>query len=77
MNFEQTTKQYLIDLKNQNVVIDAYIIGVNEDFKASTCIGRFLNEDGTVREKQIIVHTVGDTLIWNFLETLNTPFSEQ
>jgi hypothetical protein len=77
MNFEQATKQYLLDLKNQNVVIDAYIIGVNEDFESSTCIGRFLDPEGTVKEKQIIVHKDDDTLIWNFLETLNTPLSEQ
>jgi hypothetical protein len=69
MNFEETTKQYLIDLKNQNVLIDAYIFGVNEEFECSTCMGRFL-EDGTVKEKKMIVHKEGDTLKWNLLETV-------
>jgi len=77
MNFEQTTKQYLLDLKNQNVVIDAYIIGVNEDFESSTCIGRFLDPNGTVKEKQIIVYKDGDILMWNLLEILNNPLLEQ
>jgi hypothetical protein len=76
MIFEQATKQYLLDLKAEGVLIDAYIIGVNEEFESSTCIGRFLDENGTVNEKQMIVHKEGDALAWHFLETLKSPFPE-
>lgn len=76
MIFEQATNQYLLELKNQNVLIDAYVTGVNESFESSTCIGRFLEEDQVVREKQIVVYKEGEDLVWSFLETLQPPFSE-
>jgi hypothetical protein len=71
MNFEQQTFQYLLELKKSNVLIEAFITGVSEDFRSSTCVGRFLQEDGTVAEKYIVVHEKDDQLVWNFLEVLD------
>jgi hypothetical protein len=70
MNHEQKTFQYLLQLKQDGVLIDAYIIGVNEAFKSSTTIGRFM-ENNIVVEKKMIVYEENETISWNFLETIN------
>jgi hypothetical protein len=69
MNHEQKTLEYLLQLKQDGVLIDAYIIGVNEEFKSSTCIGRFL-EGSVVKEKYITVYEENQTMKWNLLEVL-------
>lgn len=66
MTFEQITKDYIVELKNQGVLIDANIIGVNEEFKTSTCIGFFLVED-IVKEQYIYIYDDKGTITWKFL----------
>lgn len=66
MTFEQITKDYIVELKNQGVLIDANIIGVNEEFKTSTCVGRFLVND-IVEEKYIYIYDDKGTITWKYL----------
>jgi hypothetical protein len=70
MTHEEKTGQYLLQLKQDGVLIDAYIIGVHEEFKSSTCIARFL-EEGVVNEKYIIVYEENDVMKWNLLSVLD------
>jgi len=70
MNHEQKTGQYLLQLKEDGVLIDAYTIGVNEEFKSSTCIGRFL-EGSIVKEKHIAVYEENEIMKWKLLELIN------
>lgn len=69
MNHEQKTLEYLLQLKQNGVLIDAYTIGVNENFKTSTCIGRFLEAD-LVKEKYMAVYEENGIMKWNLLERL-------
>lgn len=69
MNHEQKTLEYLLQLKQNGVLIDAYIIGINEEFKSSTCIGRFLEVD-LVKEKYMTVYEENGIMKWNLLEIL-------
>lgn len=70
MIFENIVKQYIIDLKNEDKLIDADIIGVNEEFKTAKCIARFL-EDLVVVEKLIYIYEINNTLNWKYLEPIN------
>lgn len=69
MNHEQKTLEYLLQLKQDGVLIDAYTIGVNENFKTSTCIGRFLESD-LIKEKYMAVYEENQIMKWNLLEKL-------
>jgi hypothetical protein len=70
MNHEQKTLEYLLQLKQDGVLIDAYTIGVNENFKTSTCIGRFLETD-LIKEKYMAVYEENQIMKWSLLEILN------
>lgn len=75
MIFENRVKDYIVVLKNNGQIIDADIIGVNEDLKTARCVGRFL-EDNTVNEKLIYVYEQNNDLTWNYLNPLK-PDSEE
>jgi len=72
MTFEQQTLNYIVKLKNDGIIIDMDIYGVNEQLRTATCIGRFLNDDSTVEEKHVIVYEIDDTITWSFLKPVDT-----
>jgi len=72
MTFEQQTRDYIVTLKNDGIIIDMDIYGVNEQLRTATCIGRFLTEDSTVEEKHVIVYEIDDTITWSFLKLVDT-----
>jgi hypothetical protein len=71
MIFENKVKEYLTELKNNEILIDADIIGINENLKTSKCIGRFL-ENGVINEKLIYIYEHNDVLVWYFLNALDS-----
>lgn len=81
MNFEQTAKQYLLNLQSQKIIIDGWIIGVDEEFQTATCVARFLeiteSQYNTVNERYIIVRKEDEELTWNFLEPLKNDLNNE
>ena len=71
MNFEQTTKNYLLELKSENVILDGKIIGIDEEFKTATCIAKFLLSDDIVEEKHICVYDDNGENRWKYLTVIN------
>jgi hypothetical protein len=71
MTFEQQTKDYIVTLKNDGIIIDMDIYGVNEQLRTSSCIGRFLNGD-VVEERYVIVYEINNTITWSFLKPVDT-----
>ena len=71
MTFEQQTLDYIVTLKNDGIIIDMDIYGVNEQLRTASCIGRFLNGD-VVEEKHVIVYEINDTITWSFLKPIDT-----
>lgn len=71
MNFENTVKNYLIELKNEEILIDADITGVNEELKTSRCIATFL-EDGVINEKYIYIYDNKGVLTWNIFNPIES-----
>lgn len=67
MNFEKKAYEYILQLKNSGVLIDANIYGVNEELMTAEGIGRFLVEDGSVQEKHIILFMIGGVITWRYL----------
>lgn len=63
MNFEQITKDYLVLLKDQGVILDANIMQVNEQFKTSYCVASFL-ETSEIIQKNICVYDENGNLDW-------------
>jgi hypothetical protein len=74
-NFEEKSKIYINELVNNNDIIDASIIGVNEDYKTSTCIARILNGD-LVEEKHILIYEQNDEMIWKLLKVIDETLIE-
>jgi hypothetical protein len=72
MTFEEKTKNYLLSLKNDKVIIDANIYGVNEDFNTANCIGRIINNNSEIEEKRIYVYEEDDVMKWKFLITIDS-----
>jgi hypothetical protein len=72
MNFEEKTKNYLISLKNDKIIIDADIYGINEDYKTANCIGRIVNDNSEIEEKRIYVYEEDEIMKWKFLIPINT-----
>jgi hypothetical protein len=70
MTFEQSTKDYLLVLKNQGVILNANIYGVSEEFKFSNCVADFL-ENNSVVQKSICVYDDNGTITWKNLVPLN------
>lgn len=70
MTFEQITKDYLILLKEQGVIVSAKITFVDEEFKTSSCIGSFL-ENNEVVQKYICVFDNNGTVTWKYLAPIN------
>jgi hypothetical protein len=70
MNFEEKSKLYINELVNDNVIIDAYLIGVNEDHKTSNGVARILMET-FVEEKNIIIYERNNVMNWNYLSVIN------
>jgi hypothetical protein len=71
MSFEEKTKNYLLSLKNDNVIVDADIYGVKEDYNTSNCIARMINEVGEIEEKRIYVYEDNNVMTWKFLIPIN------
>lgn len=74
MSFEQITKDYLILLKDEGVILDANIMVVNEEFKTSDCIASFL-EENTIIQKYICVYNDNGNITWKNLVPIekNSP----
>jgi hypothetical protein len=73
MTFEDESKNYIVTLKESNIVIDMIIIGVNEELRTSTCIGSFLNQETSVIvEKYVKIYELNDQITWSYLITLET-----
>jgi hypothetical protein len=70
MTFEQQTRDYIVTLKNDGIIIDMDIYGVNEQLRTTTCIGRFLNNDSIVEEKHVIVYEIDNTITWSYLDVI-------
>jgi hypothetical protein len=70
MTFEEITKDYLIVLKQQGVIVSANIMCVDETFKISSCIGSFL-ENNIVVQKSICVFDDDGIVVWKDLTPLN------
>ncbi len=70
MTFEQQTRDYIVTLKNDGIIIDMTIYGVNEELRTATCIGRFLTEDSTVVERHVIVYEIDNTITWSYLDVI-------
>jgi hypothetical protein len=69
MIFENKVNEYIIELKNDGILIDADITGVNEDLKTSKCVGRFL-ENGVIEEKNIYIYEDKGSLTWNIINII-------
>jgi hypothetical protein len=70
MTFEQQTRDYIVTLKNDGIIIDMDIYGVNEQLRTTTCIGRFLNNDSIVEERHVIVYEIDNTITWSYLDVI-------
>lgn len=70
MTFEQITKDYLILLKEQGVIVSANIMFVDEAFKTSSCIGTFL-ENNIIVQKYICVFDDNGTVTWKYLTLID------
>ena len=75
MNFEQTTKNYLLELKSENVILDGKITGVEEEFKTATCIAKFLLSDETIEERFVCVYDEDGENKWKYLTVINPNLS--
>lgn len=74
MNFEEKSNNYINQLVAERVMIDAALIGVNEEHKTSTAIAKFLVND-VVEEKHIFIYEVNEILTWKYLILAN-PITE-
>lgn len=77
INFEEKSKSYINELvnNNENNFIEISIIGVNEDYKTSTCIARIMIGD-LVEEKHIIIYEINDEMTWKLLKVINDNLIE-
>jgi hypothetical protein len=66
MIFEQLTNDYIILLKEQGILLDANVIGVNEEFRTSTCVGKFIVDDVVV-ERYMCVYEDKGVITWKYL----------
>jgi hypothetical protein len=67
MTFEEKTKNYLLSLKNDKVIVDADIYGINEDYNTANCIGRIVNDNSEIEEKRIYVYEEDEIMKWKLL----------
>jgi hypothetical protein len=75
-NFEEKSKIYINELvNNNNDIIEISIIGVNEDYKTSTCVARILNGD-LVEEKHILIYEQNEEMIWKLLKVIDETLIE-
>jgi hypothetical protein len=77
--FEDLSNQYLIDLKNNGIIIDGAIVGVNEHLETSTAKVTIVGSND-VNESFIIIYKLNGNLTWKFLNRvdneLNYEYSE-
>lgn len=70
MNFEETSNNYINQLVADHTILDAALIGVNEEHRTSTAIAKFLVND-IVEEKYIFIYEVNEILTWKYLILAN------
>ena len=63
--FEDLSNLYLFDLKNQGVIIEGSLVGVNEDFQTSTAKVS-IAVGNEIKEKFISIYKQGDNFTWKF-----------
>lgn len=73
MNFEEQSKQYLINLVSQGVFLESDLIGVNESQQTSKAISSVM-DNGNVSQKIIIIYKNGDEFNWKYLNPLDNTY---
>lgn len=73
MNFEEQSKQYLINLVSQGVFLESDLIGVNEPQQTSKAISSVL-DNGNVSQKIIIIYKNNDQLTWKYLNPVDNTY---
>ena len=68
MNFEETSNQYLIELKNSGIIITGDLIGVNETLETS--IAKVIGID-SVKELRIIIYKLNNVLDWKYYDPID------
>lgn len=70
MNFEQELNNFLEELRQDGILVDANLVGVSEEKRTGTAIGRFLYDDDIVRERHIALYEEDGVLVWKTLEVV-------
>lgn len=73
MNFEEQSKQYLINLVSQGIFLNADLVGVSETYQTSKAISSVL-DNGKVSEKIILIFKETDTLTWKYLNPVDNTY---
>lgn len=73
MNFEEQSKQYLINLVSQGIFLESDLIGVNESQQTSKAISSVL-DNGNVSQKIIIIYKNNDQLTWKYLNPVDNTY---
>ena len=67
MTFEEQVNEYLLTMVNNNIFIDADIIGISEIHNRAT-VKAIFNGENELSEKFIIVYKTNDSFTWNFIK---------
>lgn len=68
MNFEETSNQYLLELKNSGIIITGDLIGVNETLETS--IAKVIGVDKP-KESRIIIYKLNNVLDWKYYDPID------
>lgn len=73
MNFEEQSRQYLMDLVSQGVFLEANLIGVSEVYQTSKALSSSLYNN-QVSQKVILIFKENDTLTWKYFNPVDNTY---
>ena len=73
MNFEEQSRQYLINLVSQGVFLEANLIGVSEVYQTAKALSSSLYNN-QVSQKVILIFKENDTLTWKYFNPVDNTY---
>lgn len=73
MNFEEQSRQYLINLVSQGVFLEANLIGVSEVYQTAKALSSSLYNN-QVYQKVILIFKENDTLMWKYFNPVDNTY---